>query len=394
MMKRPSRYGEAIMQRSQIRFAALIVAGALFLGACNTFKLFQTTDDRAITTDIQAKLFSDSVLKTRDVRVESQRGIVTLSGTVATDLEKAAVERIASQENGVKNVVNLLTVSAQSAAPASEVTQPAGATSPQAVSPAAPPEQTAAPEQPRPRRRHPSTRTKEVASVEPSGYTNAVAPDAAPSPVVTPNPAAAAPAAAAVPVVTPAPAAAPPPPPPPAPKPPDRVTIPSGTVVTVRMTDSIDSTSNRPGEEFAASVDAPVVVGDRVVVSRGADARVRLVNARSAGRMTGQSELQLELIGLTINGTFYNTQSGYYQQHGASRGKRTAETVGGGAVLGALIGAIAGGGKGAAIGSAVGAGAGTGVQVATQGEQVKIPAETKLDFTLRGPVTVTMGGDE
>ncbi len=309
------------MQRSQIRFAALVVAGALFLGACNTFKLFQTTDDRAITTDIQAKLFSDSVLKTRDIRVESQRGIVTLSGTVATDLEKAAVERIASQKNGVKNVVNLLTVSAQSMAPASEVTETAGATPPQAVSPAAPPEQTAAPEQPRPRRRHPSTRTKEVASVEPSAYTNATAPDAAPSPVVTPNPAAA-------PVVAPAPVAAPPPP-----KPPDRVTIPSGTVVTVRMTDSIDSKSNRPGEEFGASVDAPVVVGDRVVVTRGADARVRLVNARSAGRMTGQSELQLELVGLTINGTLYSTQSGYYQQHGASRGKRTAETVGGGAVL-------------------------------------------------------------
>jgi hypothetical protein len=375
------------MQRSQIRFATLIVAGALFLGACSTFKLFETSDDKAITTDIQAKLFSDSVLKTRDIHVESQKGIVTLSGTVATDLEKAAAERIASQQNGVRNVVDLLTVSAQPVAPASEVTQTAAATPPQAVSPAAPAEQTAAPEQPRPRRRHPSARTKEVVSLEPSGYTNPTAPDAAPGPAA-PEPAAVAP------VVAPAPVAAPPPPPPPAPKPPDRVTIPSGTVVTIRMIDSIDSRSNRPGEEFAASVDAPVVVGDRVVVSRGADARVRLVNARSAGRMTGQSELQLELIGLTIDGTLYSTQSGYYQQHGASRGKRTAETVGGGAVLGALIGAIAGGGKGAAIGSAVGAGAGTGVQVATQGEQVKIPAETKLDFTLKGPVTVTMGGGE
>ena len=227
------------MQRSQIRFAALVVAGALFLGACNTFKLFQTTDDRAITTDIQAKLFSDSVLKTRDIRVESQRGIVTLSGTVATDLEKAAVERIASQENGVRNVVNLLTVSAQSVAPASEVTQTPGATPPQAVSPTAPPEQTAAPEQPRPRRRHPSTRTKEVASVEPSAYTNAVAPDAAPSPVVTPNPARRACGGACSRRRAP---------PPPAPKPPDRVTIPSGTVVTVRMTDSIDSGAIGPAK--------------------------------------------------------------------------------------------------------------------------------------------------
>jgi hypothetical protein len=365
------------MERLQIRFAAVVVAGALFLGACNAFK---TTDDRAITTDIQAKLFSDSVLKTRDIRVESQQGVVTLSGTVATELEKAAAERIASQENGVRNVVNYLTVSAQPVAPASEATQPAEATPPQAVSPPAPPEQASAPEQPRPRRRHPAARAKEVAAVEPSAHANAEAPAAAPNP--------AAPVAAATPV------AAAPPPPPPAPKPPDRVTIPAGTVVTVRMIDSINSRSNRPGEEFAASLDAPLVVGDRVVVSRGADARVRLVNAQSAGTMTGRSSLQLELVGLTINGTLYNTESGYYEQHGASRGQRTAETVGGGAVLGALLGAIAGGGKGAAIGSAVGAGAGTGAQVATKGEQVRVPAETKLDFTLRSPVTVTMGRGE
>lgn len=45
--------------------------------------------------DIQSKLFEDSPLKTRDVRVSSQDGVVTLSGIVNTDLEKAAVERIA-----------------------------------------------------------------------------------------------------------------------------------------------------------------------------------------------------------------------------------------------------------------------------------------------------------
>ena len=107
--------------------------------------------------------------------------------------------------------------------------------------------------------------------------------------------------------------------------------------------------------------------------------------------MTGRSELQLELISVAFNGVHYVTQSGYCEQHGASRGTRTAETVGGGAVLGALIGGILGHGKGAAIGSIAGAGAGTAVQVSTKGQQVKIPAETKLDFTLKDPVTVTLG---
>jgi hypothetical protein len=160
------------------------------------------------------------------------------------------------------------------------------------------------------------------------------------------------------------------------------------------MIDGIDSGRNRPGEEFAASLDAPIVVGDRVVASRGCDARVRLVNARVPGHMTGESELQLELIGVTINNVSYPTQSGYYQQHGASRGTQTAERVGGGAVLGALIGGLLGHGKGAAVGAATGAGAGTAVQVATQGQHVKVPAETKLDFTLKEPIVVTMPASE
>jgi hypothetical protein len=160
------------------------------------------------------------------------------------------------------------------------------------------------------------------------------------------------------------------------------------------MIDNIDSTRNRSGEEFAASIDSPIVVDDKVVAARGGDARVRLVEAKSAGTMTGRSELQLELTALTINGVSYPTKSGYYEQHGASRGTRTAETVGGGAIVGALIGGILGRGRGAAIGSAVGAGTGAAVQVSTKGQQVKVPAETKIDFTLKDGVNVPVGGSQ
>ena len=58
--------------------------------------------------------------------------------------------------------------------------------------------------------------------------------------------------------------------------------------------------------------------------------------------------------------------------------------------MGAIIGALAGGGKGAAIGAGVGAAGGGVYQGATKGKQVKIPSETKLDFQLEQPVTVTV----
>ena len=54
------------------------------------------------------------------------------------------------------------------------------------------------------------------------------------------------------------------------------------------------------------------------------------------------------------------------------------------------IGGLAGGGKGAAIGSLAGGGAGAGFQLATHGQQVKIPSETQLAFQLESPLTVTV----
>jgi hypothetical protein len=156
------------------------------------------------------------------------------------------------------------------------------------------------------------------------------------------------------------------------------------------LIDSIDSTQGHAGDQFAATIDAPVLAADRVVIASGSDARLRLVQATSAGRMSGRSDLKVELVSVTAGGQTYQLQTGYYEQAGASRSTRTAETVGGGAVLGALIGAIAGRGKGAAIGTVAGAGAGTAAQAGTHGQQVKLPSESKLSFTLKSPVTITV----
>ena len=54
----------------------------------------------------------------------------------------------------------------------------------------------------------------------------------------------------------------------------------------------------------------------------------------------------------------------------------------------AIIGAIAGGGRGAAIGAGVGAGLGAASEIITKGDQVKVPSETLLDFTLEQDVSI------
>ena len=156
------------------------------------------------------------------------------------------------------------------------------------------------------------------------------------------------------------------------------------------MIDGVDSQVNRAGEIFHASLDAPLMVDDQVVVPRGADVYVRLSATSSAGHMTGKSELHMELLQLEFQGRSYPLVSSTYSAAGSSRGKNTAAKVGGGAAIGAIIGAIAGGGKGAAIGAGVGAGSGAVWNGVTKGQQIKIPAETMLEFQLEQPVTITV----
>jgi BON domain len=350
------------MRRQSLRFAAAVLGVAVLLSACNMLSNLRAPNDQAITSDIQSKLFQDPVLKTRDIRVTAQKGVVVLNGTVSSDQEKTAVDRLVNGVPGVTQVIDQLTV-APAAAEATPLPSPSEAPAPART--AARAEQ----REPRARRR----------------------PERAAAPAPSPETASAAPAPAAAPA--PEQAAAPAQPAAPAPEeppPPEQITIPPGTVITVRMIDTIDSSRDQPGGTFAASVSSPVVIGNRVIIPQGSDARVQLVQSASAGHIKGRSELQVELVSLTANGTSYQVKSSLYQKAGASRGTRTAETVGGGAALGALLGAVIGHGKGAAIGAGVGAAAGTGVQAATKGQQVRIPPETKIDFTLKAPLTITL----
>ena len=182
------------------------------------------------------------------------------------------------------------------------------------------------------------------------------------------------------------PPAPPTPPPPPAPK---KVTIPSGTTMAIRLVDAINSETSQPGQTFRATLDSPLSSEGDVALPSGYDVQGHIVDVKSAGKFAGKSELVLQLDRITVGGKSYSIQTDQYRRAGNSRSTNTAEKVGAGAAIGAIIGGIAGGGKGAGIGAAAGGGLGGGVQAATKGQQVKLPAETVLSFTLQSPLTVT-----
>ena len=337
------------------RFAVLVTLLILAV-ACT-----KIPNDAQVTAGIQSKLGSDSGLQNKQINVQAANGTVTLSGNVDTDAQRDAASKYAASEPGVKTVINNLQVA------------PLAATSVPAPS-AAPPEQSQpAPEtrsKPTPSRKKPARKSQE-------DYRSDSSPSSSEE-----QPAQPAQAAQAQPTAVQAPA---PPPPPPEPQ---KVTVPSGTTLPVRLADTIDSATAQTGDKFRATLDSPIAVDGEVVVPAHYDVEGHLVAAQSSGKFQGRALLELQLDRIKVGDRWYNVQTDHFKQETGSRGKNTAEKVGAGAVAGAILGGIFGGGKGAAIGTVAGAGAGGGVQAASKKPDIKLSSERLLTFTLQSPVTL------
>jgi hypothetical protein len=347
--------------------ASLLLAIALGIGLGCARK----PDDGKISSDIQSKFSQDSGLSSKQLKVQAEDGVVTLSGAVDNDAQRAAAGRQAASVAGVKTVINNLQVSNAAVTPPTEVapesttpTKTSAGTPAEKVKPVAAKKNSKARASDNSNTDGPPTDTS-IASQMSGGRQ----PEGA---ALTPPP-------------TDSTASAQAPPPPPLPK---KLIIDQGTPVTVRLIDPIDSEKNQTGDTFHATLNAPLSSDGEEAVPAGVELTGHLVSVKSAGKFAGQSEVVLQLDSLSAGGKTYSLQTDQYKKTGSSRGKNTAEKVGGGAVIGSIIGALAGGGKGAAIGAAAGAGVGGGVQAATKGQQIKLPSETVLNFTLQAPITV------
>ena len=156
------------------------------------------------------------------------------------------------------------------------------------------------------------------------------------------------------------------------------------------MIDSVDSEKSRVGETFKASLDEPLTVDNETVFPKGSEVYVKLSKVQSAGRVSGRSEVQLQLDRIFLGRKSYLLESSTYVSSGASQTGKTARSAGLGTAIGAAVGAISGGGKGAVIGGAAGAGAGAGAEAIRKGEQVRVDSETRLDFRLEESIEVTL----
>ncbi len=307
-------------------------------------------DDATLTANVQGKIQSDSAINMEPIQVSTQGGAVTLNGQVSNSAARSLAANDAAGITGVRQVVNNLVVAANTPPVSATVTtpQPQITTAPivrqrERVLPPQPARSQTAQNRAAPIDREPARNAYQQPQQQP----------------VQP----AAPAFRAV-------------------------TVPAGTVLPVRVTQSLDSDTAHVGDTFSGAIAADIVQDGLTVLPRGTGVSGQVTGAKDAGHFSGSSMLAIQLTGISKRGQQIAVQTDTFSKEGAGRGKNTAVKTGVGAAAGAVLGGIFGGGKGAAIGAAAGGGTGAGINAVTRGQQVQIPSETVVRFTLASPITV------
>jgi hypothetical protein len=358
-------------------FSAVLLCG--FAGCKTAAPL---ADDATVTRNLQSQLAADGSISGQPIQASVQNGVATLNGSVSNDAQKTLAGRDAAGIPGVKQVMNNLAIVTPPPASVAVLTPlPA-----QIPAPPVPIKKSAAilkPERPDPRanRREPvpnersqqgyndQQRNNEHRDSGPQPYNNQQNNQPTQAPV----------------------AQAPPPPTQPVYR---DLTVPSGSVLPIRVTQTLDSATTQEGAAFSGVVASDIMVDGVVAIPAGTNVTGQVDVVHEAGHFSGSSLLTVSLSSVNRRGDRLAISTEPYTVEGKGRGKNTAVKAGGGAAVGAILGGIFGGGKGAAIGAATGGGLGAGANAVTRGEQVQIASETVVRFRLNGPVSMRARTDQ
>ncbi len=284
-----------------------------------------TKQNIKLASEVQNSIRADRRLQMTQVQVRANHGIVTLSGYVASDAERVAAAQDAAHIAGVEALVNALHVPTTNSLN--------------------------------------ETPQKASAIIPPVGRSLVHAPGTSSASSII-----------SLSETSPSPGEA------------EQIIVPRGTMIVVRLAETLSSAANKPGDTFLTRLASPVVIGDRVVVPEGAVAKGKIVDARNARRLSGVSTLAVELTHLVYNGRTYELSSSQYSQLGAPRNAYAAAATTGGNGVGSVLGIVIGRRRGAAIGTFLGGAAGAGVQALTKPVTAELPAESTLSLQLESPL--------
>ena len=166
------------------------------------------------------------------------------------------------------------------------------------------------------------------------------------------------------------------------------VTIPSGSMLRIRINRGLDSNHLKPGTPFDGTILNDVAADGQIAIPRGAQVQGTVVDAKKAGALSGHGELSLAINSVTLAGVNYPLNTELWQRNGRDKSATTVNSALGLGALGAIFGGIAGGGAGAAIGAAAGGAVGVAGSASSPGGRVIVPPEAVISFQLAQPAAV------
>ncbi len=379
------------LARASRALATTLQAGLLVTGLTLTGSIARAQgtasaapNDAQVQTAVTAALAADPQLKGQQITATVAQGVVTLSGSVADEVQRTAAEQTTAQVSGVRSIDDSIAVGAGQNAAAGEQNAAAGE-----GTPAQQPDQ--------------AQQTNQAQQQGPQSATG-IAPQ---SPNMPPPPPADTaqqqdqyqyqyprqggnypygqqrgqfappPPVTYIPGVTPQKQNSSGP-----------VTLNPGLLLNVRTSEPLSTARLKEGEYVQFTAASDVYQNGVVAIPRGAVLTGQVVEAKNAGPFGGTPKLDLKLTALTLGNQTYPLASDTWSSQGPSKTGYTAANTVGGAAFGAIVGAIAGGGMGAGIGAAAGGAGGLLVSGATHGPRLDLPAEALLQFHLSAPLTV------
>lgn len=351
--------------------------GLSFGGAMVAAQTRAALPDAQIESNVLKALASAPELATQNIQSATIFGTVTLTGSVEGEALRTQAENLVARANGVKKVIDEMTIGDPAAALADDTTSPDPATQNEAPVDGLPtaargnqqdvPSGTNPPSQAATEAVPPSTdvqanRRQPYVQAPPAGGRRAM-----PGTYAAPKSSAVIPGGQQAGL---------------------EVVIPVGSMLRLRINRGLDSNHVQPGTNFDGTILTDVVAGGAVAIPRGATVSGTVLDAKKAGILKGEGQLSLQLTSVTLGGNVYPLNSEVWTQNGRDKTTGTVNKAVGFGVVGALIGAVAGGGEGAAIGAGLGGGAGLADSAASPRGQIIVPPESVLTFRTATPFTI------
>ena len=166
------------------------------------------------------------------------------------------------------------------------------------------------------------------------------------------------------------------------------VTVPQGTTVLLRWSETVSSRGSSAGDSFRTTVDQDVKIADSIAIPAGSVVTGRVTEAYQPQKVGGRARLAVKFTELELPSGESAPIDAVFSTAGKSSNVKDGAIIAGSTVGGAILGEAVHEGKGGVIGGILG---GIGGAVAASKNQTKpaaIPAGTVMAIELVRPVTL------